>query len=74
MNHYKGYTYYIPSFLLPIWKAIFCKRGWHLWDEVESSSGEPYNHYLCCDACNEELFIKDKENERLETVKLNESL
>jgi hypothetical protein len=50
MKNYKGYTY--PKFLQNklcwyLWKRIFCKRGWHLWDEVSSLD----EHYLYCDAC-----------------------
>jgi len=37
------------------WKRINCKRGMHLWDEVE----DDLNHFLYCDACGKELFIDD---------------
>ena len=45
---YKGYTYCFPRFLLPIWKRLFCNRGWHAWDEVSSINHSPY---FFCDAC-----------------------
>ena len=47
MIDYKGYTHKLPLILLPLWKKIFCKRDWHLWDEVWTFD----KHYLHCDAC-----------------------
>lgn len=49
---WRGYSY--PSVLDNrlahfLWRILFCRTGWHLWDEVKS--GE--NHYLFCDACDE---------------------
>jgi len=46
----RGYTY--PGFLQNkvcwyLWKKLFCRNGWHLWDEVLSDD----SHYLYCDAC-----------------------
>jgi hypothetical protein len=32
-----------------VWRFLFCRRGWHLWDEV--LSGVEERHYLTCDAC-----------------------
>ena len=55
-NPYKGYTHYIPLFLLPLWKQLFCKRGWHIWDEIYTTN---YEHYLFCDACEKEVHIND---------------
>jgi hypothetical protein len=37
-----------------LWKRLFCKRGWHLWDEVSSEY-----HYLFCDACHTEAHLWD---------------
>ena len=56
MNRYIGYTHLIPcnKIILLIWKKIFCKRGWHLWDEVSSVD----DHYLYCDACETTVNIK----------------
>jgi len=61
---YRGMTY--PPFFwfewqYRLWSWLCCKRGWHLWDEVVSHSGDgPHNgawHYLSCDACNLSLNI-----------------
>lgn len=30
-----------------LWKNIFCRIGWHLWDEYISEG----NRYFYCDAC-----------------------
>lgn len=30
-----------------LWHKLFCKNGWHLFDEVQSVD----SHYLFCDAC-----------------------
>lgn len=41
-----------------LWRmAGFCRRGWHLWDEVLSGVDE--RHYLTCDACGEEFIGHD---------------
>lgn len=34
-----------------LWRKVFCRRGWHLWDEVWSLT----DHYMSCDAC--ELYV-----------------
>jgi len=53
---YHGYTYcLIPQWLLPLWRGIFCSRGWHLWDEVSGLD----EHYLHCDACEIMANLKD---------------
>ena len=57
MSRYYSYSYCFPQFLLPLWKLIFCKRGWHAWDEVYSS----VDHYLYCDACAEYIHIVGKD-------------
>lgn len=65
---YQGYSYpklFDNAFVHKAWKSLFCKRGWHLWDEVRGSGvhilfdfqteemiEEAYTtHYLFCDAC-----------------------
>lgn len=60
---YKGYSYWNvlgnPK-AQKWWKRVFCPMGWHLWDEVETwPDGKP-EHYLVCDACDEEIAIVDK--------------
>ena len=52
---YQGITHYIPLWLLPLWKWIFCSHRWHLWDEVWSPDG----HYLVCDACDKVVYMKE---------------
>lgn len=60
LEQYAGYTY---SPLLDnalchwLWRRVFCRRGWHLWDEVLSGLGEA--HYLYCDACEESVHIRE---------------
>jgi hypothetical protein len=53
-----GITY--PSildhkFVQGLWGKVFCPRGWHLWDEVESDK----DHDLFCDACEMEVALRD---------------
>jgi hypothetical protein len=43
-----GITHHVPYRLLPLWRRLLCKRGWHAWDEVQART----HHYLYCDACN----------------------
>lgn len=54
---------WLPEWLYRLWEYIFCKRGFHLFDEVISSgiySTKPV-HYLYCDACGLIIYIhKDK--------------
>jgi hypothetical protein len=55
---YHGYSY--PSIFANrlgwfLWKRLFCRTGWHLWDEVWSLDF----HGLFCDACEIEEEIKD---------------
>jgi len=42
-----------------LWEVIFCKIGFHLFDEVSSARG----HYLFCDACCMEIFIEEREED-----------
>ena len=54
---YRGYSYWLildRPFIQWLWYKIFCKKGWHLWDEVYSID----EHYLFCDACGEKVNIK----------------
>lgn len=58
MSRYIGISY--PRFLsfapiLWLWKRICCKRGWHLFDECESTDW----HHLVCDACDNTLPLYD---------------
>lgn len=45
-----------------LWKHVFCPIGFHLFDEVQSTT----DHYLYCDACDFEVHIS-KNNQPLET-------
>jgi len=51
---YQGFTHCVPSWLLPLWRRIFCRRDWHAWDEVLSDD----RHYLGCDACGRHVDIQ----------------
>ena len=53
---YHGYSYCFPSFLAPIWKRLFCKRGWHLWDEQIPMFQA--HQRMICDACGECVKIR----------------
>ena len=59
--HRYSYPYFLDNNAVHrFWKHVFCKAGWHLWDEVETwPYGKP-EHYLVCDACDEEIAIVDK--------------
>ncbi len=59
MSDYLFITHKIPMWLLPLWKLIFCKRGWHAWDEVVAI-GE---HYLSCDACGMAVNLAPYDND-----------
>ncbi len=70
--NYYGYTHiWVPGCLLPLWKWLFCKRGIHLFDEVISYWGkgtektgparDGWHHRFCCDACQLEVYIDDRE-------------
>jgi hypothetical protein len=53
---YIGYTYcpiLANRLCLWLWKKLFCRFKWHLWDEVWGEE-----HYLYCDACGESIGIK----------------
>lgn len=50
---YQGITHFIPMTLLPLWAKLFCKKGWHVWDEVWSL----HDHYLYCDACERKIYL-----------------
>ncbi len=60
---YHGYTH--PSILSrgPIgwlWKRLFCRMQWHLWDEVLGTGGATesgWEHYMVCDVCGEEIQL-----------------
>lgn len=62
MASYSNYRYWslldnrLAHFL---WRKLFCRMDWHLWDEVLSgSSNDPQRrHYLFCDACDETVDI-----------------
>lgn len=41
-------------FAWKLWRKVFCRIGFHLWDEVKSGK----DHYLFCDACGEAVEIK----------------
>lgn len=42
------YPYFLQNkFSLWMWKKVFCPKGFHLFDEVQSVE----HHYLSCDAC-----------------------
>lgn len=47
MIPFHGITHLVPPFLLRPWRRLFCRRGWHAFDEV----GLIDEHYLSCDAC-----------------------
>jgi hypothetical protein len=53
-------TYYWPCRLLWLWRWLFCRRGWHLFDEVLSSWDDGPAHYLYCDACELIVHIDDR--------------
>lgn len=40
-----------------LWRKLFCRGGWHLWNEVLSGLDE--RHYLFCDACSVEFIGHD---------------
>lgn len=42
-----------------LWRILFCRMGWHLWDEVVSL----YEHCLSCDACGVAVRIAGPEGE-----------
>jgi len=64
---YHGYTHYFPQFLLPLWKIIFCKRGWHLWDEIYTVWDDGKHDSLYCDACGISVFLQlDNKNKPLD--------
>lgn len=55
LSKYEGITYIGSSWLhrWGIWKRVFCPKGIHLLDEVQTASDpDGWNHYLSCDACN----------------------
>ncbi len=59
VNNFYGYTY--PGFMSnrlcqKIWRIMFCRRGWHLWDEYIGYS----LHYLFCDSCGERVLLDDR--------------
>ena len=46
-DRYEGLTHLVPHRLLPLWQRVMCRRQWHAFDEVVSST----DHCLSCDAC-----------------------
>jgi len=38
---------------LAIWKSVFCKNGFHLFDETTDVK----NHFLSCDACDLAVYM-----------------
>jgi hypothetical protein len=53
-SDYKGYTYpklFDNRVAHWLWRHLFCRGGWHLWDECLS----PFAHVLYCDACEVEF-------------------
>ena len=56
---YYGITHLVPIYLLPIWKKVFCKLNWHLFDEVTTFD----RHELYCDACGKTIGITYMEEE-----------
>lgn len=55
LDNYYGLTHKIPTWLLLLWKKVFCRVGWHAFDEVLGEQFEKDPHYLSCDAC--ELIV-----------------
>ena len=57
MSRLYGITYSLPEneIIYFVWSKLFCKKGWHLFDEVLSSE---CGHYLYCDACGLSVMIK----------------
>lgn len=45
-------THKVPIGLLWLWKKIFCRVGWHVFDEVQSDE-----HYIVCDACDLIIYV-----------------
>lgn len=61
-NSYRGISYpkiFNSKLVRIIWKKYMCPKEIHLFDEVWSVD----SHYLCCDAC--ELMVHIKEIEGL---------
>ena len=51
-----GITHHLPCSrpVLWAWRKVFCKRGWHIFDEVVCATDEDdldFDRYLVCDAC-----------------------
>ena len=59
MDKWLGITYpsiFGNAFVWAIWARLFCRRGWHLWDEVLSIE----SHSLFCDACELDLEVAEE--------------
>lgn len=54
LKNYLGVTHHMPLWALPLWKKLFCKSGWHLFDEVATLD----SNELVCDSCGLSLDIK----------------
>lgn len=55
-------THLIPMWALSTWKKLFCKKNWHLFDEVISGD----ENYLSCDACKLIVYIEKIDNQYVE--------
>jgi len=51
-----GYGHCLPEFLCPLWRRIFCNRGWHLWNEQFARFRA--DQRMCCEACGESVKIR----------------
>ena len=56
-----------PSFALPLWRVLFCRRRIHLFDECTSSTG---TWYLSCDACDLMVHIASVEGTYVDDAKI----
>lgn len=63
--NWKGITYptlrsgVLPEWVYSLWRLLFCKRGFHLFDEVIVLNG----HQVVCDACELVVWIDDEHQE-----------
>lgn len=73
MKYYHGYTHFVHPALLPLWKLICCRLGWHAWDEVAQCEASGFDNYLVCDACQEVIGIFDEkeDDDDSETIELD---
>lgn len=71
MKDYHGYTHFVHPAFLALWKLIFCRLGWHAWDEVAQCEASGFYNYLVCDACQEVIGIFDEEPKAAKDVELD---